>query len=109
MEEKVRDFVINHMKDNFSEYYPSDYEISDKELYDFLEDGKMIYQGESQSRRWWDEAFTVVQLGNNFIGYVSADTTGDDTAYEKGWVFDPDTLCYAEPKEITKTIYVKKD
>lgn len=109
MEEKVRDFVIRYMKENFAEYYPAESEISDEELYDFLTDSGFVYKGESDSRRWWDEVFTVTRLGDSFIGYISADTTGDESAFEKGWTFDPDTLCYAEPKEITKTIYVRKD
>lgn len=106
MEENVKDYVLNYMRSNLTQILPPT--ISDEQILIFLED-RIIYTEEIQSRRWWNDVFAVSQLGDNLIGFYTATTTGDTTPEERGWVFDTDTLCYAEPKEITKTIYVKKD
>jgi len=36
-------------------------------------------------------------------------TTGDDSPDDKGWEFDPNSVCYAEKYELTEIKYRKKD
>lgn len=67
-----------------------------------------IWSGDPVERRWWTEKFFVVEIGGRLIGYVDGVTTGDDSAEDKGFEFDPDTICWAEPVEVTVTNYVPK-
>ena len=60
--------------------------------------------------RWWDTYRKVIKIDDKYIGYITADTTGDESAWEKGFEFDPDQLCEMEATEKTITVFtVKKD
>jgi hypothetical protein len=42
------------------------------------------------------------------VGFIDGKTTGDDSAEEKGWEFDPSTICEVEAHEKTITVYEQK-
>ena len=50
----------------------------------------------------------IIKIGNKFIGYQWASTTGDMTPRDCGWEFDFDTLCECEEKQKTITYYEPK-
>lgn len=78
----------------------------ENDLYDFLSDLETIYKEEDNgSHRWWNDCFCVAKIEDKFIGWMSARTTGDDSPYDKGWEFDPSSICYVEPYEIKCTKY----
>lgn len=85
-------------------------------LYNLVDDGDylMLLDDEGEclseemvgSSRWWDDIYRVIQIGGKLIGYASAATTGDDSAYDKGWEFDKSSI--EEVEEYEETITVKK-
>lgn len=81
---------------------------SDEDILETIFEGKHVWTGDESDRRWWTDCFTVVEVDGMLIGFDDATTTGDDSARDKGWEFDPDSICEVEAKEITTTIYVPK-
>lgn len=68
------------------------------------------YQAETTSsseHRWWTNHERVLKLGDKYIGYDWATTTGDQNAFDKGFEFDEDSLCFMEPYEKTIIAYRK--
>ena len=68
-----------------------------------------VYRESLADRRWWKDLFVVVDVGDGvLLGFNSASTTGDDSPRDKGWEFDPDTICEVEKvtemKEVTTYI-----
>ena len=84
------------------------YGTADKDIIETLKERDFIWQGEFDSRRHWEERFTVVKIDGMLIGFVLATTQGDESAEDKGWEFDPNSICEVESKEIITTIYTRK-
>ena len=87
------------------------YEKNEESILDFLlYSAKEIHSEVTGSRRWWDEVFKVVDVDGTKIGYDWAETTGDDSARDKGWEFDPESVCFVEEETVTvtKTVYKPK-
>jgi hypothetical protein len=78
--------------------------ISDADLVEIIREAKEVYTGDYHSRRWWNDCFTVVDCGGMLIGFNDAKTTGDDSPWDKGWEFDPNTICEVEKIEEVKTV-----
>lgn len=70
---------------------------------------KAIYEKRVFPRRWWDEYFVVVSIDGMKIGFMNAQTTGDESPEEKGWQFDPATICEVEETQETVTVYTPKE
>ncbi len=68
-----------------------------------LEYGEKIYQKLISDHRWWDNYFVVKNIDGMLIGFEDAQTTGDENAYDKGWEFDPETVC--EVEKVEKIVY----
>ena len=101
--EFVLDYINNHpenLDENGRPYFSSIYELLKEESSD------AIYSEETCGSRWWNNTFQVSEINGKLIGYDWAETTGDDSPYWKGWVFDEDSICYVEPKEVIITKYV---
>jgi len=85
----------------------------DNDIYDTLRelatDGDYIaYKKVVDVYRHWNDVFVVVRIEDRYIGFRTANTTGDAIPFDKGWEFDPSTIAEYVPKEITTTIYLKK-
>lgn len=82
-------------------------QTSDNSIFGTIRNFDPIWEGERDSYRWWDELFVVVEINGMKIGFVDARTTGDDSPYDKGWEFDPSTICEVEERTetIIKTTY----
>jgi hypothetical protein len=77
-----------------------------KWLYETLREcGKELYRDKGHSHRWWYEYFIVKEIDGMLIGFVNADTTGDESAEDKGWKFDEDSICEVKAVERTITVY----
>lgn len=86
--------------------YPAD---NDEDIWETLVNAAgEVWSGNEDARRWWTEYFHVVQLGGMLIGFTDAKTTGDDSARDKGWEPDFDSICKVEAYEVTKIEYRKK-
>jgi len=81
---------------------------SDDELLEILRDLDVLHKEFICDHRWWNTYRYTIKVDDTYIGYVYAETTGDMSASEAGYDFDPDSIC--EMEQITKTIttYVNK-
>jgi hypothetical protein len=82
--------------------------VDDGMIHEVLMDAKMVWKGDEDRRRHWNTYTFVVELDGMYIGFENAESTGDMSAWEKGYEFDIDTVCEYEPKEIKTTIFVPK-
>jgi hypothetical protein len=99
MNEKIFNHVANYNKSK-------GWEETQESVIETIMEAKQVYSETTDSRRHWDEEFVVVEIDGMLIGFEGASTTGDETAEDKGWSFDPETICEVVAKEVTKTIYV---
>ena len=67
-----------------------------------------IWKGNISKHRWWNTFFAVIRIGNTLFGYNWAETTGDDNIFDKGWTFDPDSICEVEEKTKIVKYYERK-
>jgi hypothetical protein len=82
------------------------YETDDVSLWDCLTDCMELYNESVGRSRWWDNRFVVTRLNGVLLGYMSAQTTGVDSPWEKGWEFDLGSVCEDE-KEVKMDKVVK--
>ncbi|HKV10734.1 MAG TPA: hypothetical protein VJ725_21515 [Thermoanaerobaculia bacterium] len=79
-----------------------------EELFDNLRDLKPVWEGDRDQHRWRIEKSVVVQVGDRFVGFKSAETTGDNSIWDGGFTFSENDVWECEPKQSTVTIYVEK-
>lgn len=79
--------------------------VTDEMIVEFITDSKCIWSDEEDSHRWWNDVFRVVEINGMLIGFEWAETTGDNSARDCGWEFDPKSICLVERKEVLRTIY----
>ena len=78
-------------------------------LIETIFDADRVWRGHESPRRWWTDCFTVVNVDGMLIGFDDAITTGDDTPRDKGWEFDPESICPVIAREITVTVYERAE
>jgi hypothetical protein len=95
--QKVREYILS-LDDNK--------DLPDQEIIDIITTEEVIWEGDYDKRRHWTTSTCIVKIGEMFIGYEGA--TGGDI-HDRGWEFDPSTICemeeYVEP---VKKYRVKK-
>ncbi len=99
MNQKIKEHVAKY---NLLKGYGN----TDKEIIETIQESETIHEEKIDDRRWWDDWFFVVEIDGMKIGFDGAKTTGDDSPYDKGWEFDPESIC--EVEETTETVVVKK-
>ena len=99
MDEKIRSHVAKYNAANA-------WETTDKSIVETIREGKHVWSGDESSRRWWTDCFTVVDVGGMLIGFDDAKTTGDESAEDRGWEFDQESICEVRSKEVTTTTTV---
>ena len=77
-------------------------EPTDDNLGGIVRNADEVWNGNYSYRRWWCDCFTVVSCEGMLLGFNNAATTGDESPWEKGWVFDPNSICEVEKFEETK-------
>ena len=89
--------------------YLKDYSVSrgyaEKDFAELLTLERPIYTERVCERRHWDEYFYVAKVGNKYIGFEWAESTGDNSIWDLGWEFYPDTIVEVEPIQKLITIY----
>lgn len=103
MNDKIRQHVAAYCA---SKGYPTD----DETIARIIQDRDTIWESRRDSRRWWDDVFCVVSINGLEIGFMGARTTGDDSPRDRGWEFDPRTICEVEKhtETVVKTTYRPK-
>lgn len=78
------------------------------DIYERLNEFEAILVDDEDRHRWWITMRKVIQVGDSFISYGDAQTTGDSSPREVGWEFDPESMEVVYP--ITRTVvdYVSK-
>lgn len=98
IDSKIREYIISWVGKD----------LSDEDIEECILDLPTIFEGDPSYRRWWQDVFCVCKLGDMLIGYWGARTTGDDSPRDKGWEFDPSTICEVEEYEVISKGYRKK-
>lgn len=98
MDAKIVEHVAAY---NTANGWPTD----EASIVETIREGKRVWRGDESSRRWWTDCFTVVDVNGMLIGFADAITTGDDSPRDKGWEFDPSTICEVVAKQVTTTVY----
>ena len=94
------------------DYYKKDgYEKwkNDDELLEVLRGFDILHKKMISEHRHWNEYRYVIKIEDTYIGYVFSERTGDMSASEAGYDFDPDSICEMEQVEKTITTYIKKE
>ena len=81
---------------------------SEEDIIDTILEGDFVWRGKENRRRWWSEWFTVVKVDGMLIGFEGALTSGDDSPQDKGWEFDPSSICEVTAKVVTTNVYEAK-
>lgn len=69
-----------------------------------------IWKGDPDKHRWWTVWSYVVEIDGMLIMYADATSDGDDSAKDRGYDFEPESICEAEAYTETITNYrVKKE
>lgn len=82
---------------------------TDKEsLIETIRNGDKVWRGKESPGRRWVSCFTVVNVGGMLIGFRDAFTDSGDPPRDKGWEFEPSTICEVVAKQVTTTVYEPK-
>lgn len=83
------------------------WEPTDANLEEILLYGDNVFEQHEGEHRWWIDVFRVVDIDGTLIGCTSAKTTGDSGLRDIGWIFDWNSLCEVERKEVKQIVYEK--
>lgn len=101
MNQKIKD----HVFDVYRKQYPgAPRSPLEQDIIDYIIETDPIHEEDCGSCRWWMNTFRVVEIDGMLIGFDYASTTGDDSPRDKGWEFDPDSICEVERKEEVKIV-----
>lgn len=77
-------------------------------LIEAMREGNRARREEAVCYQYWNVYRYVVEVDGMYICYYDAESTGDASASEQGYEFDPDLIHEVKPveKTITVTIYV---
>jgi len=78
---------------------------TEQDLINTITDSKAIWEGDEDEHRWWTNFLKVIDINGMYIGFWWAKTTGDDSPEDKGWEFDPSTICRVVAKEVKTIVY----
>lgn len=85
------------------------FEPTEGNLIETLTEADEFYRETVGSHRWWNDELRVVKIGDSFIGYLWANSTGDTGLGDLGWEFDLSSVIFYESKEIVKVVFVPKE
>ena len=105
MNKKIRKII----EDEFNKT-PNSYTLEDDDvLLEELTEGELVEETLIAEQDWWNIYRYVIKVGEHYIGYFDAKTTGDDSVRDMGYEIDEDTICEMIPVQKTVTVYVKKE
>jgi hypothetical protein len=97
----------NAIKEHITEYWKSKGwgEPTEQDMIDEITDSFSVWDGDYSGSRHWTSFFRVVDVNGMLIGFDWASSDGDMTATEKGWEFDPDSICQVEKVAVQSFVY----
>ena len=103
MNKEIEEFLEQEEKKNGFDKWKND-----DELLELLRNYDILWEEKLEEHRWWNTYRYVIKVGDKYIGYIYAETTGDMGASEAGYVLDPVSICEMKPIQKTITTYVEK-
>lgn len=101
MTAKIRQHIVKYNKKH-------GWGTDDERIIETILEADILYKEVFNERRHWNDTFNVCKIGGLLIGYNWAETTGDMSAEEKGWEFEPESICEVVVKKVTEIIYIAK-
>ena len=98
MNEEVKQFLTEYNKSK-------NYGTSEADLIETVREAKEVYRDDGDKHRWWVEYTYVVEIGERYLAFADARSTGDQSASEAGYDFDDSTISFVEPYTKTVTMY----
>ena len=77
----------------------------DATIIEAIKEAELVHREEDARRRWWNEYRYVVKVAGIYIEFKDAEATGDQSAEEMGYEFDPSTIREVRPVEKTVIMY----
>ena len=78
------------------------YPTSKDSLFEILTESNTVYIGDRSEHRWWTEVYRVCKIEDKLIGFIWAESTGDNCASDLGWEPNLDSIHFCEAyREIT--------
>ena len=88
---------------------PHSYTLEDEDvLLEELTEGNLVEETLIAEQDWWNIYRYVIKVGERYIGYFDAKTTGDDSVRDMGYEIDLDEICEMIPIQKTITTYIRK-
>lgn len=106
MKKRIREALVQINKEKG---WPTDTKSLIKTLIDHC---KVIYTEPCGEHRWWSELHRVAEVAPGlFVQYDWAVANRDESIYELGWEFFPESICEVTPVQVTVLRYeeVKED
>ena len=85
------------------------FETNERNLIETLTEADVFFKETVGTHRWWNDELRVVKIGDNYIGYLWANSTGDTSLSDLGWEFNLSSAKFYEPKEVVQVIFVPKE
>ena len=81
---------------------------NDNELLEILRGFDVLHKELCDEHRHWNEYEYIIKIDDTYLRYIYAETTGDMSAWEAGYEFDPSSICEMEAITKTVTAYIIK-
>jgi len=96
----VEEYLINFYKEEFEKAsWTKGKELTVKNIFKHLDLwDEIIDTFDQDHHRHWTNETAVIQVGDKYIAFETAFTTGDMSAEEKGWEWDGE-IWFVEPEE----------
>ena len=105
MNKKIRKII----EDEFAKK-PHSYTLEDDDvLLEELIEGELVEETLIAEQDWWNIYRYVIKVGEHYIGYFDAKTTGDDSVRDMGYEINEDDIWEVTPIQKTMITYVKKE
>jgi hypothetical protein len=87
------------------------YGTTDDDIWELVTESNEVASEDAGSHRWWDDYLKTYEVvssvdpnNKKFVQLLMAETTGDESAYDKGWEKDVDDMREVFP--VTKTVTI---
>ena len=98
MNDKIRKHVAAYCERH-------DWPADEDSLIETITGARKVDSRQEGEFRWWTEYRYVVEIDGMFIAYFDARSSGDMSAQERGYEFDPSYIHEVEPVEKVITVY----
>lgn len=109
--ELIKEIMSEYLFNIINEYADAKYGsgiVNESDLYEICEDN-VISSKKIATHRWYEIYENVMQINDTFIRFNTYNFTGDSGQYDMDLPYMTESFVEVIPKEVTTTIYVKKE